>query len=80
MDLEKISDDTLFRVITESGDINWSFYALKVIISRLKLKLHLTNNEEAVRESCGEIRALLKKSMNIPNAKKDIQIIMERFG
>ena len=80
MDTQEISDDILFRVITESSDVSWNFYALKVIISRLKLKLHLTNDEEAVRESCGEIRALLNKSINIPNAKKDVKIILERFG
>jgi len=60
--------------------LEWNFFALKVMISRLKLKLVMTNNEVLISECCSDIRDLLIKSSNIPNAKKDLQLIVERFG
>ena len=76
---KEINDSTLFRIITESDDINWNFFALKVMITRLKLKLSMLNNEKTRQECFADLRDLFNKSVNIPNAKKDFQIIAERF-
>ena len=83
IDTKSITDNTLYRLIHESADVNWSFFALKVMITRLKLKLKMSepNNEEEVLQHCyADIRNLFNKSANIPNAQKDLQIIVERFG
>ena len=77
----EISDQILFRVINEGGDMNWKFFALKVMISRLKLKLVMSENKEEVMQQCyKELRELFHKSNNIPNAQYDMQIIIEKFG
>ena len=81
INIQDISDQTLFRVINEGGDMNWKFFALKVMISRLKLKLTMSGNKEEVKQQCyTDLRELFLKSNNIPNAKNDLQIIMEQFG
>ena len=79
--MQDISDQTLFRIIYEGGDVNWNFFALKVMISRLKLKMTMLGNKEEVRQQCySDLRELFRKSSNIPNAKNDFQLIMEKFG
>ena len=81
IDIQDISDEILFRVINEGGDINWNFFAIKVMISRLRLKLLMSNNKEDVMQACySDLRELFRKSSNIPNAMKDIQMILERFA
>ena len=85
IDVQNIPDQTFLRVISEGKDLNWEFFALKVMISRLKLKLSMTAHEEAPKreltqqQCCKEMRDLFSKSRNIPNAKKDLQIIIELF-
>jgi len=51
------------------------------MIMRLKLKLKMAgHDEETVRQECyTNMRGLFHKSNNIPSAKKDLQIIAERF-
>ena len=78
-DIQNISDHTLLRVIHESDDVNWNFFAIKVIIARLRLKLSLNSDDEAIKESIDNLRDLFRRSSNIPNAIKDLQIIVERF-
>jgi hypothetical protein len=76
-----LSDEILFRIIHEDGDVNWNFFALKVMISRLKLKLSMTNNNGRVLQDCyDDLRDLFHRSQNIPNAMKDLQLIVELFG
>ena len=77
--IQDISDEALVRVINEGGDVKWNFYALKVMISRLKLKLQLAEDKEIIRQCCLEMRDLLNRSKSIPNANKDVKIILERF-
>ena len=75
-DIQNITDKTLFRIINEGGEVSWNFFALKVMISRLKLKLSMTNNSETTLEECyKDLRELFARSHKIPNATKDLQII-----
>ena len=75
-----ISDSALIRIINESDSINFNFFALKVMISRLKLKLSLGHNDEDTQHECvNDLRDLFRKSKNIPNAIKDMQMIIEKF-
>ena len=81
INIQDISDQTFCRVINENNDISWNFFALKVMISRLKLKLLMSDNKiETLQQCCAELRELFRKSSNIPNAKNDLQIIVEKFG
>ena len=80
INIKEINDSTLFKIINESDDINWNFFALKVMITRLKLKLSMINDEKTKQECFSDLRDLFGKSVNIPNAKKDLQIITDRFG
>ena len=78
--MENIPDNVLVRIIYESDNINFNFFALKVMISRLKLKLSLDHNENTKQECINDLRDLFHKSKNIPNAKKDIQLLIEKYG
>ena len=86
IDIAHISDQTLSRAIEDGNHEVWEFLALKVMISRFRLKLSMidANNvqqrEEMMQRCCAEMRELFIKCINIPNAKKDMQTIMERFG
>jgi len=81
INIQDISDQTLFRVINKGYDIEWNFYALKVIITRLRLMLSMSGNDNnVVQKCCTELRELFCKSENIPSAKKDLQIIVELFS
>jgi len=79
IDTHNIPDNTLLRIINEGSDVNWNFFALKVMISRLKLKLYMANNEEVLQQCYADIRDLFHRSNNIPNANKDLQIIRNLF-
>jgi hypothetical protein len=76
-DIRDIPDDVLLRIISEGGEINWNFLALKVMILRLKLKLSMMDNETVRQQCCNDLRELFRKSSLIPNAKKDLQMIVE---
>jgi len=81
INIQDISDQTLLRVITEGGDVDWKFFALKVMISRLKLKLHyMADDQDIVQQCCTEMRELLKRSRNVPNATKDLLLIIEQYS
>lgn len=80
INIQDISNQTLFQVISKGQDVEWNFYALKVMIMRLRLKLSMAGNDERVAQTCyNELRELFIKSENIPSAKKDLQVIVERF-
>ena len=82
IDIHDIPDSMLVRVIREGSNVKWNYFALKVIITRLNLILQMssTNGEEELQNCITELRDLLRKSQNVPNAKKDLQTIMEIFG
>jgi hypothetical protein len=80
INVQEISDSVLWRVIKEGHEVEWNFYALKVMIMRLRLKLKMSGHVETVKQECyTDMRGLFRKSGNIPSAKKDLQIIVERF-
>ena len=80
LNIQNISNQTLFRVIKKGQDVAWNFYALKVMIMRLRLRLSIAGNEKEVELCCDELRELFYKSENIPSARKDLQIIVDRFN
>jgi len=77
--IDKIPNDVLVRVIRHSKDFSWNFLAMKIILTRLNLKIVMCNNsgEQAnLPECCDELRNLLKKSVNIPNSRTDLKQIL----
>ena len=80
LNIQEITDNTLYRIITEGSEIKWNLFALNVMISRLRLKIKMTKNQEqAISECIKDLRDLLRRSSSIPNAKKDFQIIENLF-
>jgi len=80
INIQEISDKTLFRVINEGHNMEWDFFALKVMILRLRLKLSMSENYDETMQQCyTDLRVLLHKSSNVPSAKKDLQTIVENF-
>jgi hypothetical protein len=76
-DLDRIPEETWVYVIKHSGDFTWNFLAMKIILTRLNLIIAKQPNSDAVlSQCCEELRDLLHKSINIPNAQKDLQQIL----
>ncbi len=77
MDLGKIPDETWIYVIRHPNDFAWNFLAIKIILTRLNLKISMSQNNNAIwGQCCEELRDLIRKSINIPNAQKDLQQIL----
>ena len=75
--IDTIRDDVLLHVIRYSNDFSWNFLAIKIILTRLNLKMVMyQNKEEILRECCNELRNLLKNSVNIPNSQADLKQIL----
>ena len=75
--IDKIPDDVLLHVIRHSNDFIWNFLAIKIMLTRLNLKIFMyQNKDEILRECCNELRSLLKNSINIPNSLADLKQIL----
>ena len=75
--IDKIPDDVLIHVIRHSNDFSWNFLAIKIMLTRLNLKLVMYKNAEPVlQECCTELRNLLKNSVNIPNSQIDLKQVL----
>ncbi|MDR1156663.1 MAG: hypothetical protein LBL04_18315 [Bacteroidales bacterium] len=75
--LGKIPEETWIYVIRHPNDFVWNFLAMKIILTRLNLKITMHQNSDAIlRQCCEELRDLLRRSINIPNAQKDLQQIL----
>ena len=83
IDIEKLPDSVLLFVIRDISDVKWDYLALKVMISRFRLKLSIGDiakqRKEVEQQCCTEMRELFLKSVNVPNAMKDLKNILERF-
>ncbi len=76
-EIDKIPFETWMFVIRHPNDFTWNFLAMKIILTRLNLKIVMSGNDMIVLEQCcEELRDLLRKSINIPNARKDLQQIL----
>ena len=75
--IDKISDNVLIYVILHSHDFSWNFLAIKIMLTRLNLKIKMSKNEDDIlSECCTKLRTLLKNSSNIPNSKTDLKQIL----
>ena len=75
--IDNLPDKVLIHVIRHSNDFTWNFLAIKIMLTRLNLKLVMFKNAEPViQECCAELRNLLKNSVNIPNSQADLKKIL----
>ena len=75
--IDRIPDEVLISVIRNSKNYSWSFLAMKIILTRLKLQMTMHNgSEDILSQCCAELRNLLKKSINIPNSREDLKQIL----
>ena len=75
--IDSIPCEVLIHVIRNSNDFSWNFLAIKIMLTRLNLKLVMYHNKEDVLlECCTELRNLLKNSVNIPNSQADLKQIL----
>ena len=75
--IDSISNDTLLYVIKNSNKFSWSFFALKIMLTRLNLKISMNfENKNLLGECCDELKNLLKKSINVPNSQADLKQIL----
>jgi hypothetical protein len=76
--IDKIPNDRLLYVICNSHAFTWHFFAMKIILTRLNLKLKMNDTPAVASESCEEIRTLLRRSANVPNAQLDLKQILSQ--
>ena len=75
--IDNIPNDMLINVIRNSNDFTWNFFAMKIILTRLKLKITMSDGDNTIfPECCNELKNLLKKSINIPNSQADLKQIL----
>ena len=75
--IDKIPDDVLLHIIRHSNDFLWNFLAIKIMLTRLGLKMSMYKNRgEVLHDCCTELRNLLKNSINIPNSQADLKQIL----
>jgi len=75
--IDRIPNDRLLHVICNSNDFNWNFFAMKIILTRLNMKITMYNNDNSILHvCCDELRNLLKKSVNVPNSQADLKQIL----
>jgi len=75
--IDRIPDEKLIHVIRNSNDFTWNFFALKIILTRLNMKITMHQGDKLIfSECCGELRNLLKKSSNVPNSQEDLKKIL----
>ena len=75
--IDSIPNDKLIHVIRNSHDFVWNFFALKIILTRLNMKITMYKGDKSILpECCDELRNLLKKSANVPNSQADLNQIL----
>ena len=75
--IDRISDDVLIHVIQHSNDFSWKFLAVKISLTRLNLKIQMFPENGGIQSlCCTELRNLLRKSINVPNALEDIKLLI----
>jgi len=75
--IDLIPNEVLIHVIQNSKEYSWNFLAMKIILTRLNLKITLHSGKKTViPECCDELKNLLKKSANVPNAQADLKQIL----
>ena len=75
--IDQIPNEVLIHVIRHSNDFSWNFLALKIILTRLNLKITMQgDNSSLLQECCNELKNLLKKSINVPNSMTDLRQIL----
>jgi|GEM_PF-876300 len=80
MDLYKISDQTWEDLILEKINFDFHFLALKILLSRLRLKAKTNSSPQSIRGSGEEIKNLFVRFKNLPAAQRDFQKILEYKG
>ena len=75
--IDRISDDVLIYIIQHSNGFSWNFLAIKIMLTRLNLKITMSKDKDAIlHECCNELRRLLKNSSNIPSSQADLKQIL----
>ena len=75
--INNIPDGTLMHVIRHPNDFSWNFLAIKIMLTRLNLKMVMfQNKDDVLLECCNELRNLLRNSANIPNSQTDLKQIL----
>lgn len=75
--IDNIPNEVLIHVIRHSTDFSWNFFALKIILTRLNLKILMYKGDSSVfPECCDELKNLLKQSACVPNSQADLKQIL----
>ncbi|MCL2072603.1 MAG: hypothetical protein FWH18_01670 [Marinilabiliaceae bacterium] len=75
--IDNIPNERLLYVINNANDYKWNFLAVQVILTRLKMKILMFEDDNSIQAiCCDELRNLLKKSSYVPNLIEDLKQII----
>ena len=75
--IDRIPDEKLIYVIHNSNEFKWNFFAVQIILTRLRLKITMFENDHSILPGCcEELRNMLKKSSGVPNLLEDLKQIL----
>ncbi len=77
MDPSQISEQTWRDLILAHINLDFQFLALKILLSRLRLKVKLDPSPESLGDSIAELKNLFLRFQNLPAAQRDLQKILE---
>jgi hypothetical protein len=79
--IDLIPNEVLIHVIRNSNDFSWNFLGVKIILTRLNMKILMhKSNDFIFPECCNELKNLLKQSASIPNSQADLKQILSLIG
>ncbi|NLM37358.1 MAG: hypothetical protein GX202_04450 [Firmicutes bacterium] len=80
MEVEKISKQGWENLLLKDVDYGFNFLALKILLSRLRLKVAMDPSPVSIQKSVEEIKNLFIRFGNLPSVQKDFQKVYEREG
>lgn len=76
MDVTRITDEVCKDIILGRINQEFEFLALKILLSRLRLKSQQDPSPSALQQSVAELKGLFVKFGNMPSMQRDFEKIM----
>jgi hypothetical protein len=66
------------NLVLKKSQVNLNFLAGKILLSRLQLNLRPSSPEHEINKAINDLFDLYYKSKDLPNAKKDISLLLNK--
>lgn len=82
MEIESISDNKWKKLLTEDIQYKFKSLALRILLSRLKINIRLSETSkknEAIENCIFELKKFFNKLSRLPSIQEDLKIIQEEI-